>query len=258
MPHIPVGVQLYTLREDCAKDFGGTLRAVADQGYAGVELAGTYDLSVKELKMLLEENNLEVAGSHAPLEDLQTRLAEIADYNLRIGNTRIVCPYLPVEFREQGGDGYRRVAEILDEVGGKLRAQGLSLSYHNHSFEFGQEGDEYFLDILFEATSPNHLLAELDTYWIQHGGADPVDYLLRYSGRTDLLHIKDMADDEARSFAEVGAGILDWDAIFKAAEGAGVKWYLVEQDICPGPALDSTKKSFDFLASKGIAEARGW
>jgi sugar phosphate isomerase/epimerase len=253
MSKIPVGIQLYTLREECAKDFKGTVRAVADMGYLGVELAGDGGLSTKEMKMLLEENNLEVAGSHSGLDDLQINLDEIADYNLKIGNSRVICPYLPQVFQDKGVAGYREAGKILDEIGSKLRDKGLSLSYHNHSFEFsGKEDGQFFLDVLLGVASPANLLSELDTYWVQHGGENPVDYLTRYSGRIDLLHIKDMASDENRSFAEIGSGILDWDAIFPAAEKAGVKWYLVEQDLCAGPPIESARKSLEYLKGRGM------
>lgn len=259
MSKIPVGIQLYTLREDCAKDFRATIRAVAEIGYQGVELAGETGLSIKETKMLLEENNLEVAGSHHAIDQLQGDLDQVIEYNLRIGNSRIVCPYLPQEFQDKGAEGYRAAARILDEAGARLRRDGLSLSYHNHSFEFGgKENGQYFLDLLLALASPENLLAELDTYWVRHGGESPVEYINRYAGRVDLLHIKDMAGDPNRSFAEVGSGILDWDGIFTAAEKAGVKWLLVEQDTCPGPPIQSARKSFEYLASRGLAQERGW
>ncbi|MCG3196168.1 MAG: Inosose dehydratase [bacterium] len=259
MSKIPVGIQLYTLREDCAKDFRATIRAVAEIGYQGVELAGDGGLSTKEMKMLLEENNLEAAGSHHGIDQLEGSLDQVIDYNLRIGNSRIVCPYLPQEFQDKGADGYRDAARILDKVGARLRERGLSLSYHNHSFEFsGKENGQYYLDLLLSLAAPENLLAELDTYWVQHGGESPVGYLNRYAGRVALLHIKDMAGDANRSFAEIGSGILDWDGIFAAAEKAGVKWLLVEQDICPGPPIESARKSFDYLASRGLVEGRGW
>ncbi len=253
MSKIPVGLQLYTLRDDCAKDFKGTVQAVATMGYHGVELAGDGGLKAKEMKALLEDTHLQVAGSHAGLDDLRNKLEEVAEFSLGIGNKRVICPYLPQEFQEKGAAGYREAGKLLDEIGAKLGEKGLSLSYHNHSFEFsGKDGNQFFLDVLLSSASPRNLKAEIDTYWIQHGGCDPVEYIKTYSGRIELLHIKDMLNDENKSFAEIGAGILNWDGIFKAAEEAGVAWYLVEQDLCSGPPIESARKSLEFMRSRGM------
>lgn len=254
MSKIPVGIQLYTLRDDCAKDFKGTIKAVAGMGYHGVELAGDGGLSAPEMKALMAENNLQVAGSHASLDDLRSKFDEVAEFSLTIGNKRVVCPYLPQDFQDKGAAGFREAGKMLDEIGAKLGEKGLSLSYHNHSFEFkGKEDGKFFLDVLLASACPKNLKAEIDTYWIQHGGCDPIEYIKTYSGRIELLHIKDMLADENKSFAEIGAGILNWDGIFKAAEEAGVAWYLVEQDLCSGPPIESAKKSIEFMKSRGMA-----
>jgi sugar phosphate isomerase/epimerase len=253
MPRIPVGIQLYTVRDDCAKDFRGTIKALAEMGYEGVELAGDGRLTAPDLKTLFADHNLRIAGSHSSLDDLRGDLDKVIDFSLTIGNQRVVCPWLPQEYQEKGAAGYREAARILDDIGAKLAEKNLSLSYHNHSFEFaGKEGGEYFLDILYANSAPAHLKAEIDTYWIQHGGADPIAYLKRYAGRIELLHIKDMSVDSSRTFAEIGAGILNWEGIFTAASEAGVAWYLVEQDTCPGPPLESARKSLAYLSSRGM------
>ncbi len=106
----------------------------------------------------------------------------------------------------------------------------------------------YALDLLYENTSPESLYAELDTYWVQHGGADPTEYIRKLSGRISILHVKDMADDEERSFAPVGSGILDWPAIHAASQEAGVDYYCVEQDRCQGDSLDCARQSRKFLS----------
>jgi sugar phosphate isomerase/epimerase len=254
MAKISIGLQLYTVREDCDKDFRGTVKKVAEMGYQGVELAGDGGLSSSEMKALVEDCGLQVAGAHTGFDDLRNKLDETMQYNREIGNTRIICPYLPQEYQDKGKAGYLEAAEILGGVGEKVVRSGFSLSYHNHSFEFGQDGGQYFLDILLGAAGEKNLKSELDTYWVQHGGAVPADYVNKYAERIELLHIKDMADDEARSFAEIGAGILDWDAIFVAAEEADVAWYLVEQDVCQGPPMESARKSLEFLESRGMLD----
>lgn len=252
MPRPRVGLQLYTVREDCAKDFPGTVLKVAQLGYEGVELAGDGGLSAKDLKFLMAECGLEIAGSHSPFDALRNELDRVIEFNQTVGNKRVVCPYLPQPIQDKGKPGYQEAACVLYGVAQKLREVGLSLSYHNHSFEFVPDGDGYLLDTLLEQTAPAGVLAEIDTYWVRHGGADPVEYVRKFSGRIELLHIKDMAPGSERGFAEVGAGILDWDGIFAAAEAAGVAWYIVEQDLCPGPPLESAKKSLEYLKARGM------
>jgi sugar phosphate isomerase/epimerase len=110
---------------------------------------------------------------------------------------------------------------------------------------------EYGLDILYANSDPRWVQAELDTYWIQHGGENPTAYIKKYEGRAPLIHIKDMANDAGRSFAEVGAGILDWPSIFHAAEAGGAVAYIVEQDTCPGDPLDSIRISIENLKQWG-------
>lgn len=249
---IPIGIQLYTVRDRLAEDYPGTIRALAAMGYEGIELAGPPAIPVGDLKRLVEDLGLEIAGAHAPLDDLRNDLDRILEDQQALGNKRIVLPWLPEEIQQRGREGYLEVADFLNRTLEKIAPLGFSLSYHNHSFEFVPDCEGYLLDTLLEAGAKGGLMAELDTYWIRHGGADPVEYIDRYTGHVELLHIKDMGPGEDRPFAEVGSGILDWDAIFAAAARAGVQWLLVEQDVCPGPSLDSARKSLDYLRSRGM------
>jgi sugar phosphate isomerase/epimerase len=218
-----------------------------------VEIAGvTGGLSAQELKNLLDDLGLKVAGSHIGLDALQNDLHPIVEFNKAIGNEHIVVPYLGEEHRKDA-QGWRETAAAMNAVGARLDEVGLKLLYHNHSFEFQQFDGQAGLDIFFEATDPNLVGSELDTYWVQHGGKDPVEYLNKLSGRVPLVHLKDMANDEKRSFAEVGTGSMDFDAIVKAAESAGAKWFIVEQDVCPGDPLESARASFQNVKERGWA-----
>ncbi|MCA9418057.1 MAG: sugar phosphate isomerase/epimerase [Candidatus Omnitrophica bacterium] len=252
MARIPVGIQLYTVRDDLAKDYVGTIREVADMGYEGIELAGFGEISSAEMKSLLDDLGIQVAGCHAPLDQLKSDLDRVLDYQEVIGNHRIVLPWLPEDIQKKGSAGYREVGEFLAEVSEKISPRGFSISYHNHSFEFVPSEEGYCLDTLLKAGEKADVKSELDTYWVQHGGADPIEYIRRYAGRIELLHIKDMGPGADKPFAEVGSGILDWDSIFEAAESGGVEWYLVEPDLCEGPPLESAKKSLEFLKGRGM------
>jgi sugar phosphate isomerase/epimerase len=143
-------------------------------------------------------------------------------------------------------------AEAMANAGEQLRAAGLTLSYHNHDHEFQQIGGRYIFDIMLESVNPEHLYAEIDTYWVKFAGADPVEVLKRYTGRLPLVHIKDMAPDPPHGFAEVGRGIMDWSTIMPAARDAGAQWFIVEQDECEGDSLEAVAVSAAFMAKMTI------
>ncbi|MCL5283604.1 MAG: sugar phosphate isomerase/epimerase [Armatimonadetes bacterium] len=252
MAKIPVAAQMYTVRDVAAKDFVGTFKEVAKIGYAGVELAGDGGFSAKELRALLEDLNLKIAGNHVGIEKLETALDEAIHYNRELGNPNIVVPYMP-EPRRADANGWRQTAKLLNQFGQRCKEAGMVLCYHNHSFEFQKFEGKYGLEILMEETDPSLVYAEVDTYWVQHGGEDPAAFIRRYPGRARLLHLKDMANDAERSFAEVGEGILDFKAIFAAAEVGKTEWYIVEQDVCKRPSINSLRISFENLKKWGIA-----
>lgn len=244
MSQKPVGLQLYTLRNETAKDFRGTLTRVAEMGYQGVELAGNGGLSADEMLRVLEETGLKVYGSHVGLDQLERNLAEVISYHKKIGCEFLVCPWLP-EDRRPDGHSYRRLGRMLTELGRACADAGLQLCYHNHDFEFHLFDGAYGLDLLFAAADARFVQAELDLYWVKYAGLDPVEYLKRLKGRCPLVHLKDMAADGG--FTEVGEGTQDWPGIFAAAEAAGVRYYVVEQDDCRYPPLESVRISLENL-----------
>ena len=250
MSRVPIALQLYTVSQDVEKDLAGTLRKVAGIGYAGVEFAGFGQWKPSELKSLLADLNLLPAGAHVAIDRLDKGLDAIIEFSVELGNQYIVCPWIPPDRRKDKSD-WLAIGRLFNSIGERCRRSGLSFCYHNHSFEFQKFEDEYGLDILFGATDPESVKFEPDTYWIKHAGLDPADYIRRYAKRCPLIHLKDMAADEKRSFAEIGRGILDWPAIFEAAEAAGAEWYIVEQDTCPGPPIESARVSFESLRKWG-------
>jgi len=247
---IPIALQMYTLRNESAKDFTGTLKEVAKIGYAGVELAGTYGLSMKELAKLLDDLGLKRAGGHVGVEQLEKDLNEVIEDYKTLGSAFVTIPGLPGTYTESA-EAWKRTAGILTEVGTKLKKAGIQLSYHNHNHEFRQFGGKYALDILYENSDPNALHAQIDTYWVQYANVDPVAYMRQVKNRLSLVHIKDMADDEKRSFTEIGNGVLDWDGIFAAAREAKSKWLIVEQDSCAHPPIESVRINFENLKKMG-------
>lgn len=246
---IPIAVQMYTLRDETAKDFKGTLEKVASIGYKGVEFAGYGGLSASQLKAELDRLGLKVAGDHVGMDLLKNHLEETIEYNLEIGNQYIICPWTKYETKDE----YLALAEFLNQAGEKCKARGLEFGYHNHAHEFQLFDGEHALDLLFKNTDPELVKMELDTYWVQYAGIEPVGYLKKYAGRCVLVHQKDMEAGEGKGFTEVGNGIMDIKAIFAASEEIGARWFIVEQDKCSRPSLESVAISFNNLKKLGLA-----
>ncbi len=248
MTRRPVAVQLYTLREALANDFVGTLEHVAKIGYDGVELAGYGDLTVVELKEALDRFGLNVAANHVPLEELRENIDQVIADQKILGNKYVVCPFILPEDRRP--EFYQELAQFLKQIGKKLRASGLELCYHNHDFELEQMPDgQTVLAYLYDQVPVEYLKAELDLYWLQKAGEDPLEWIERYRDRTTLIHLKDMTTDGEQFFAELGTGGLDLDAIL--ATGTP-NWWIVEQDLSRIDPLDSIKISYQYLQKRGI------
>ena len=240
-------LMLYTVRDVLGLDWAGTLKRVAEMGYEVVELAAALPPTAAEMKSMLDDAGLQACGVHAPLAKLELSLPEWIDFALAVGCKELVCSSMPEE-RCQTKDGWLKGAQLLDGIGARCRAGGLGFSYHNHNFEFEEFDGQCALDILYENTNPENLHAQIDTYWVQYAGRDPVQYIRKYAGRQRILHVKDMAADAERSFAEVGSGVLDWSAIDQAARDAGVEFYSVEQDRCwSQDPMQSAATSLQFL-----------
>ncbi len=243
MPQIPVALQLYTLRDNTAKDFIGALKQVASIGYRAVELAGMGNLSAKELKKALDDLGLTVAGSHISIDVLERDLPRVFEDNHTLGNHYLIIPWL-AESRRRSAQDWIDFAHITNELGRKAKAEGFQLVYHNHNFEFEKFDGRTGFDLLFSNSDPQLVQSELDVYWAQYAGQDPSAIIQQYASRMPLIHLKDMTRSTPPTFAEIGEGIIDFKPIFRASEASGVKWYVVEQDSCQRPPLESVAISW--------------
>ncbi|GMA59778.1 sugar phosphate isomerase/epimerase [Alicyclobacillus fastidiosus] len=243
-----IAVQLYTLRELLEQDFAGTLRKVAGAGYQAVELHTYGGLTPQALRSLLDELGFQAVSAHVALARIENELDVVIEEAKTIGFGYIVCPWLPPE-RRQTKEDFEALTAVLAQASKKVAEAGLVLAYHNHDFEFERFDGMFVLDLLYANTDPSLVQAELDLYWIHRAGQDPVEYVNKYAGRLDLLHMKDASKDDG-SFAEVGQGVLDWEKIIPSAKDAGVKWYIVEQDVCKGDPLESIQTSLAFLKDR--------
>lgn len=243
-----IALQMYTVRDDARADFIGTLRKVAAIGYPAIQLAGYGNLSSGALKEVLDDLGLKVAGSHVGLDALEGSLDAEIDFNTALGNHDLICPMAPRELWNEAA-GFRELARRLNAIGRRCKERGARLSYHNHAFEFRRFGDTTGMEILLAETEPDLVYWEPDVYWIAFAKEDPVRWIRRYPGRCPLIHLKDMTAGAEPTFAEVGEGILDFQPIFAATSDA--EWYVVEQDTCARPPLDSAAISLSHLKEWG-------
>lgn len=239
-------VQLYTLRKECESDFPATLRTLGRMGWAGVETAGLHGHAPEEIAEVLRETGLKTAGMHVSVERLRSDTEGVMAEARLLGTKRLICPSVPHEWRNE--QGYVRLREELNAAAAELRSEGFTVGFHNHAFEFdtsvrGRDALSY----LIEPVLDNAVLAEIDVYWVKKAGYEPVVFLTPYSGRIPTMHLKDMTGDERRTYAEIGTGIIDFEPLLLWGERNGVEWYVVEQDICEGEALDSVRISLDNL-----------
>lgn len=253
MAKLPLAIQLYTVRDLCESDFAATVREVAKIGYPAVEMAGYGNLkTAAEARKALNDADLSVAGMHVGIDKCEGELGQVLDDCDQLEMKVLIIPWMP-EGRRENAAGWRAAGQSLSKIAQAANARGIDLAYHNHSFEFDQFEGQTGMNLLFDAASTS-VKAELDVYWVRHGGLDPVKLIEQFGQRTVSLHLKDMAAGEARQFAPVGTGLLDFVAISEAAVRAGVKYGAVEQDDCYGkPPLEEIRISFENLKRLGIA-----
>jgi sugar phosphate isomerase/epimerase len=245
----PLAIQLWTVRDALAKDAAATFHTLHQLGYRYVEVAAMDDKSADEIVALLDDAGLAAMGAHIPLAKVTGETDAAIAHAQALGVSYAAVPWIGPEDC-LGRDAWVAAARAMDTAGQAFRETGITLCYHHHGHEFDRVDGDYIFDVIMDNADPEHLAAEIDTYWAQFGGVDPIELMRRYAGRCPLLHIKDMANDPARSFAEVGHGVLDWDAIFDAATNIGVKWCVVEQDESTRGSLESAGMSAEFLLGR--------
>ncbi|WP_276479394.1 sugar phosphate isomerase/epimerase family protein [Paraflavitalea pollutisoli] len=253
----PVGVQLYTLRNDIGKDPKGTLAKVAQLGYKQVETFGYgnrkwFGLTAAELKSVLKDNGLTSPSGHTfPgsffLKDgWQDQWKVAVEDSKALGQDYITIPWLEEAYRNSA-DNYKKIAEGLNKAGEMAHQGGIKLAYHNHDFEFATVDGQTGFDILTKNTDKKLVQFELDLYWAVKAGLDPVKLFREHSGRIVMWHVKDMDKTDKKFFTEVGNGSIDFKTIFANAKTSGMKYFFVEQDVCPGSPFVSIEKSINYL-----------
>ena len=262
----PIALQVYSVRDNAAADFAGTMKELKAMGYDGVELAGTYGMTAVECKKILDEVGLELVSAHVNIDLLEDD-AVLDDY-AATGIRFVAIPWLvgPKDAAE-----LEAVIARIRKIGERVKAKGMQLLYHNHDFEFEKINDAYILDTYYSRIPAEYLQTELDTCWVNVGGEEPAAYVRKYTGRAPIVHLKDFAGSKSENmyaligtdsakeestgkfeFRPVGYGRQDIPAILQASEDAGAGWVVVEQD---SPSMgktpmESVKMSIEYL--KGL------
>jgi len=249
-----VGAQLYTVRNftKTLPEIVETLRKVAKIGYKTVQISGFGPVDPKELAKVIRDSGLKVAATHIGWNRFLNEPDAVIEEHKLWGCAHPAVGILPPEYYSKAG--LKRFIDELMPITDRLAKAGMDFSYHNHNHELVKYDGKTWLDSLYEQADPRRLKAEIDTYWIQAGGADPADWVRKCAGREPLLHLKDMCVTPKREVrvAELGNGNLNWPAILKAAEDGGVEYLLVEQDECyERDPFESLAISYNYLRSKG-------
>jgi sugar phosphate isomerase/epimerase len=268
-PEKRVGIQLYTVYEAMRADAAGTLKKLRQMGYQEVETAGFGSLSAKQFRALLDDAGVKCPSAHLQFDpndlgrafdDANALGAKYAVSSMM--HSLVADPKAPKTDVFKTGmslDEAKRTAELANRIGEGARRAGLQYAYHNHNFEFADQGNGAIgYDLLLKETDPQLVKFEIDCGWMIFAGHDPVEYIKKYPGRFPMLHIKDFlpkANGKPEMLgAELGRGTVDYKPIFAAAGKAGLQHYFVEQE---GPfsrmaPIESAKVDYDYLHAIGM------
>jgi sugar phosphate isomerase/epimerase len=249
MARIPIALQLYSVRKDCERDLPATLKAVAEMGYDGVEFAGYYDRSAAELRKMVDDLGLKVAGSHLGLQHLQgDELKRTIEFNKTLGNKYPIIASVAHEYLETK-EAAAKFGGILDEIMETLRPHGMQTGYHNHTVEFKPiDGTTAWDEIA--ANSGADVVMQLDLGNAMAGGAVIAPVMKKWAARGWTVHLKEHS--ATKDDALVGDGDVPWPEIFEACEAAGnTEWYIVEQESYAFPPLECVERCVKNLRGMG-------
>ena len=251
-----IGAQLYTVRKytKTIEEFEYLCKELQKIGYKTVQVSGT-PLDPKEMKVILDKYDLECVITHRPYDDFVNNIEDVIEYNKALGCKLCGLGGMDSEnfINLDKLNEFIAKANVFCE---RLKEEGMYFCYHNHSREFLKLEGKWVWDRMVEGTDPEIFNFTVDTYWVQHGGANPVDVIENLGKRAMAVHFKDFYlnyEEHKPAMADVGYGNLNWDKIIEACEKAGTQYALVERDDAGeyDPVL-SLKNSYDFLTTKGF------
>jgi sugar phosphate isomerase/epimerase len=245
-----LSIQLYTLR--MLGEVDTVLDAAAAAGYRHVELVGSHLDDAEGTRRKLAARDLSVSSSHVSIAALRENPGAILDACRVLGFTTLFMPSVPPPERQSGGDYWRALGAELGGLAERFRGEGIELGYHNHNWELAPKEDgRTALELLFEAAGGSPLTWQVDVAWLVRGGADPEEWMARYTDRVSAAHVKDLAPEgqnqDEDGWADVGAGRLDWPRLWQACRRHGARWMVVEHDKPADPAA-SARNSFRYIS----------
>lgn len=245
---LPIALQIYSVREDAARDLAHVLSRVASMGYDGVEFAGFYGHDAKSVRRMLDDNGLKVAGAHVGIETLLgDQLERSVEFHQTIGNKYLIVPGFPEQYRSSRA-AWLETARTMNAIAAKLRPYGMQTGYHNHTIEFQLLPDsngELPWDSFFGNTDKD-VIMQFDTGNALHGGAEAAPFIERYPGRAITVHLKEHSDTNDKAL--LGEGDVDWPTIFKLCTTVGgTQWYIIEQESYAYPPLECVDRSLQNL-----------
>ena len=240
-----IGLQLYSVREECKRDMPGTIEAVAKMGYKGVEFAGYYDYTAEQLRKMLDDNGLKCCGTHTAMPTLLgDELEKTIEFDKTLGNKYLIAPGLPGKYRESH-QAWLDTAKLFNEIAEKVKPHGMLTGYHNHSVEFQAMDGELPWDTFYGNTN-KEVVMQLDVGNAIGGGVDPLPYLYKYPDRAITVHIKEHSKTDPNAF--VGEGDVNWKAFFALCRAVGsTEWYIVEYERPGTPPLEAVEKCLNNL-----------
>ncbi len=233
-----LSLQLFTVRDAMAASPEETLGRLAEIGLQFVEPAGTYGMTGEQFRAMLDRHGLRASGMHVGLDQLEQYLSAVVDAAQALDTEWVIVPYLPENRRT-----WPEVAGTLNNIGGRLQANGLKLAYHNHDFEFRDGG----LEVLLQQTNPEVVYFELDLGWIQFAGKSPVDTLNAFGHRAPLVHLKDMLPGAENPHVVAGHGTVDWIQVLAACKARDVEFGVIEMDHPPNDPVEDVSACFRFF-----------
>jgi sugar phosphate isomerase/epimerase len=251
-----VAVTLFTVRDNCgtAVELAETARKIRAIGYRAIQHPWTCPVPANEVVEIMANEGLTICSSHEPSAMILDQPEKVAEKLLALGCRLTAYPYPHgIDFSDQSA--ILSFVRRLDKAGATLRAAGITLGYHNHEIEFLPFKGTTILNYLYSHTDPQHLVAELDTYWVQAGGGDCVEWCRNLAGRMPFIHLKDymMTVERKSIWSEIGRGTLPFVRIIAEAERSGCEWFIVEQDTCPGDPFESLRLSFEHIKGNLIS-----
>ena len=235
-----LSAQLYSVRDYTEQDFVGTLKALSEMGYTGVEFAGYGGISAKEMLKNLKDLNLLAISAHVGMDNLKTNLEAEIEYLNTLDAKYIVCPFAPINSVESA----KEHALIFNVIGEKCLKAGLVFAYHNHDHEFKLDNGQFPLEVLFNNVDNKYVKQQPDIYWVAYAGVDVNQYMVENVSRCPIIHLKQIENLQTKTNVDAGSGMIDFKYIIEIAKDAE---FVYEQEKFVGTSLENMKKSFDYI-----------